>query len=149
MLEATAVTLSFGRHQILNGVSLAVSPGETLGLAGPSGCGKSTLARVLALLLRPSGGTVTLDGQPIIRWRHRARQRTSIGLIFQQPRLAVDPRFTLLDVIAEPLRARRTARPLVQRECPRLAAPPRRRSRGHWRPPSNAVLRHRRSACPT
>ncbi|GAA3139011.1 ABC transporter ATP-binding protein [Nonomuraea roseoviolacea] len=110
MLEATAITVSYGRHQVLDGVSLTVAPGETLGLAGPSGCGKSTLARVLALLQRPSGGTLTVDGQPISRWRHRARQRTSIGLIFQQPRLAVDPRFTLLDVIAEPLRAAR--RPL-------------------------------------
>ncbi|MEU8403872.1 ATP-binding cassette domain-containing protein [Nonomuraea sp. NPDC048892] len=110
MLEAAVVTLAFGRHKVLDGVSLAVRPGETLGLAGPSGCGKSTLARVLALLLRPSGGTVSLDGRPITRWRHRAHQRTSIGLIFQQPRLAVDPRFTLLDVIAEPLRAAR--RPL-------------------------------------
>ncbi|MEU1390913.1 MULTISPECIES: ATP-binding cassette domain-containing protein [unclassified Nonomuraea] len=110
MLDASAITLFYGRHQVLDDVSLTVHPGRTLGLAGPSGCGKSTLARVLALLLRPSGGTVTLDGQPITRWRHRAPQRTSIGLIFQQPRLAVDPRFTLLDVIAEPLRAAR--RPL-------------------------------------
>ncbi|WP_326642461.1 ATP-binding cassette domain-containing protein [Nonomuraea fuscirosea] len=110
MLEAADITLSYGRHQVLDGVSLTMTPGRTLGLAGPSGCGKSTLARVLALLLRPSAGTLTLDGQPIIRWRHRAPQRTSIGLIFQQPRLAVDPRLTLLDVIAEPLRAAR--RPL-------------------------------------
>ncbi|MEU6712150.1 ATP-binding cassette domain-containing protein [Nonomuraea sp. NPDC046802] len=110
MLEATGITVSFGRHRVLDGVSLSVRPGEVVGLAGPSGCGKSTLARVLALLLRPSAGTVGIDGRAVTRWRHRAPQRTSIGLIFQQPRLAVDPRFTLLEVITEPLRAAR--RPL-------------------------------------
>ncbi|WP_052422735.1 ABC transporter ATP-binding protein [Nonomuraea candida] len=110
MLEARDITLSFGRHRVLDGVSLSLRPGEVLGLAGPSGCGKSTLARVLALLLRPSSGTVSVDGTVVKGWRHRAPQRTAIGLIFQQPRLAVDPRFTLLDVIAEPLRAAR--RPL-------------------------------------
>ncbi|RVX40336.1 peptide/nickel transport system ATP-binding protein [Nonomuraea polychroma] len=110
MLEATGITVSFGHHRVLDGVSLSVLPGEVLGLAGPSGCGKSTLARVLALLLRPSAGTVAIDGRPVRGWRHRAPERTSIGLIFQQPRLAVDPRFTLLEVITEPLRAAR--RPL-------------------------------------
>ncbi|MFI7641355.1 ABC transporter ATP-binding protein [Nonomuraea sp. NPDC049400] len=107
MLDATDITLSFGRRRVLDGVSLSVRPGEVIGLAGSSGCGKSTLARVLALLLRPSAGTVTVDGEAVTRWRHRAPQRTSIGLISQQPRLAVDPRFTLLNVIAEPLRAAR------------------------------------------
>jgi peptide/nickel transport system ATP-binding protein len=114
MLNATGITFSYGHHRVLDGVSLSVPPGQTLGLAGPSGCGKSTLARVLAMMLKPSGGTLALDGQVINRWRHRAPRRTAIGLVFQQPRLAVDPRLTLLEVIAEPLRA--TGRP-VERAC--------------------------------
>ncbi|GGS68609.1 ABC transporter ATP-binding protein [Planobispora rosea] len=112
MLEAADITVTFGRHRVLDRAAITVRPGEVVGLAGPSGCGKSTLTRVLALLLRPSGGRVVLDGQPVHRWRHRAPRRTAIGLVFQQPRLAVDPRFTLIEVIAEPLRANR--RPLAR-----------------------------------
>ncbi|MGH3906178.1 MAG: ABC transporter ATP-binding protein [Pseudonocardiaceae bacterium] len=65
------------------------------------------LARVLALLLAPWRGTVSLDGQPVTGFRYAApvSARTAVGLVFQQPRLAVDPRSTLRQVIAEPLHA--------------------------------------------
>ncbi|WP_449066340.1 ATP-binding cassette domain-containing protein, partial [Planomonospora algeriensis] len=69
MLEARDVTVRYGRQVVLDGVSLTVEPGRVTGLAGPSGCGKSTLARVLALMLRPSGGTVAVDGLAVRRWR--------------------------------------------------------------------------------
>ncbi len=88
-------------------VSLALAPGEALGLLGPSGCGKSTLAKVAALLHRPYGGRVVVDGQAVGGWRHAAPRalRTAIGVVFQQPRLSSDPRLPLRDLIAEPLRA--------------------------------------------
>ncbi|GAA3156860.1 ATP-binding cassette domain-containing protein [Planomonospora alba] len=107
MLEARDVTVRYGRQVVLDRVSLRVEPGRVTGLAGPSGCGKSTLARVLALMLRPSGGSVVLDGQAVGRWRQRAprAQRTSVALLYQQPRLAADPRLTLTEIIAEPLAA--------------------------------------------
>ncbi|MCA2176144.1 ATP-binding cassette domain-containing protein [Nonomuraea glycinis] len=94
------------------------------GLAGPSGCGTSTLACVLPLLLRPSGGTVSLDGQPITRWRHRARQRTSIDLIFQQPARGV--RRPAPARLRGPCPGTRTPLPHLRRdERPRLVAPAR------------------------
>ncbi len=107
MLRAEDVVVSYGRQRVLGGVGIEVPPGQVTGLAGPSGCGKSTLARVLAMLLRPAAGRLTVDGVDVRRWRHRVPRelRGQVALIFQQPRLAVDPRFTLLDVIAEPLRA--------------------------------------------
>ncbi|MBG0817511.1 ABC transporter ATP-binding protein [Planomonospora sp. ID82291] len=107
MLEARDVTVRYGRQVVLDGVSLTVEPGRVTGLAGPSGCGKSTLARVLALMLRPSGGAVTVDGTAVRRWRQRAPRglRTAVALLYQQPRLAVDPRLTLTEIIAEPLAA--------------------------------------------
>ncbi|MEU8381479.1 dipeptide/oligopeptide/nickel ABC transporter ATP-binding protein [Streptosporangium sp. NPDC048865] len=115
MLEATGVTVGYGAHTVLEGASLTVRPGEVTGLAGPSGCGKSTLARVMAMMLRPASGTLTVDGTVVTRWRQRAARdlRTRVALIYQQPRLAVDPRLTLAEVIGEPLAA--SGRPDAER----------------------------------
>ncbi|WP_319988069.1 ABC transporter ATP-binding protein [Lentzea kristufekii] len=87
---------------VINDVSLTVRPGQTVGLSGPSGSGKSTVARVLALLHKPFAGTVEIDGETVTGFRFKARQRTKIGVLFQQPRMSVDPRFTLRQAIAEP-----------------------------------------------
>jgi peptide/nickel transport system ATP-binding protein len=108
VLELDSITAGYDRSApVVRGVSLTVAPGEAVGLLGPSGCGKSTLAKVAALLHRPYGGRVVLDGETVRGWRHRAprAQRTAIGVVFQQPRLSADPRLSLRDLIAEPLRA--------------------------------------------
>lgn len=108
MLNANDLVVGYRRNQpVLVGTDIELRPGETVGLAGPSGCGKSTLARVLALLLQPWSGTVTLDGEPVREFRHKAprAKRTAIGMVFQQPRLSVDPRFTLTQIVQEPLLA--------------------------------------------
>ncbi|WP_225076735.1 MULTISPECIES: ATP-binding cassette domain-containing protein [unclassified Streptomyces] len=108
MLELRAITAGYDRRNpAVVDVSLTLAPGEAVGLLGPSGCGKSTLARVAALLHRPDSGTVLLDGESVRGWRHRAPRplRTAFGVVFQQPRLSADPRLTLTDLIAEPLRA--------------------------------------------
>lgn len=106
MLTAQGITAGY-RDPVITNVNLTIHSGQTIGLAGPSGSGKSTLARVLALLHKPFTGTVHLNGQPVTGYRHRAPRelRTSIGVLFQQPRLSVDPRTTLRTTIAEPLRA--------------------------------------------
>ncbi|MGW1674519.1 ABC transporter ATP-binding protein [Streptomyces sp. NPDC002324] len=107
-LELRAITAGYDRKSpVVRSASLAVGPGEAVGLLGPSGCGKSTLARVAALLHRPDSGDLLLDGEPVRRWRHRAPRahRTAFGVVFQQPRLSVDPRLRLTELIAEPLRA--------------------------------------------
>ncbi|MFD3916438.1 ABC transporter ATP-binding protein [Streptomyces sp. NPDC058603] len=108
MLELRSITAGYERRApVVRNASLTLAPGASLGLLGPSGCGKSTLARVAALLHRPDAGTVTVDGQRVADWRHRAprAQRTAIGVVFQQPRLSADPRLRLSELIAEPLRA--------------------------------------------
>lgn len=105
MLTAAEIHAGYRRGTpVLTGIDLTVESGTIVGLAGPSGCGKSTLARVLALLQRPWFGRVEIDGVPAggVRYRATRAQRTAIGVVFQQPRQATDPRLTLRELIAEP-----------------------------------------------
>ncbi|WP_328474592.1 dipeptide/oligopeptide/nickel ABC transporter ATP-binding protein [Actinoplanes sp. NBC_00393] len=122
-LAACGVSAGYRGRRVLDDVSLSVAPGETVGLRGPSGCGKSTLVRVLALLHAPTGGHIDLDGQRVDGARHRvpAQTRTRIGLLFQSPRAASDPRLSLADLIAEPMRATRAPRDQVQSRVAELA----------------------------
>lgn len=108
MLELARITAGYDpRDPVVRDASLTIAPGESVGLLGPSGCGKSTLAKVAALLHRPDAGTVVLDGRSVRGWRHRAprAQRTAVGVVFQQPRLSADPRLSLRELMAQPLRA--------------------------------------------
>jgi peptide/nickel transport system ATP-binding protein len=93
------------RVRALDAVSLAVQPGETFGLVGESGCGKSTLGRVLLQLEAPNAGYVRFDGRKVadLRGRDRERVRRDMQMIFQDPYGSIDPRWTVHDVIAEPL----------------------------------------------
>ncbi|MFE5960517.1 ABC transporter ATP-binding protein [Streptomyces rubiginosohelvolus] len=118
MLELTGITAGYDRRDpVVRDVSLHVGAGEAVGLLGPSGCGKSTLAKVAALLHRPDAGTMTLDGTVIRGWRHRAprEQRTAVGVVFQQPRLSADPRLSLRELIAQPLRSTGRRRDVPER----------------------------------
>jgi len=80
-------------------VTLNVRKGETLGLVGESGCGKSTLGRLIAGILPPSAGTVTIDGAPVmIRGK---KVTTRVQTVFQDPFASLDPRMKVGETVAE------------------------------------------------
>ncbi|MFC9619765.1 dipeptide ABC transporter ATP-binding protein [Streptomyces sp. NPDC056930] len=113
VVELHGISVVFGRGKgavrALDGVSLAVHAGETLGLVGESGSGKSTASRVALGLIPPSSGTVSLFGTDLGRTRSRARRalRAGIGVVLQDPVASLDARMTVGECVAEPLRVHR------------------------------------------
>jgi branched-chain amino acid transport system ATP-binding protein len=85
ILRLDNLTRSFGSLKAVDGVNLAVAPGEALGIIGPNGAGKSTLFNLVTGLLRPDAGSISFDGRDITRARPRARCVAGIGRSFQIP----------------------------------------------------------------
>ena len=90
----------------LDGITLELGRGETLGLVGESGCGKSTLARTLMMLERPDSGTVSFDGiDPFtLRGKELLKFRRRVQMVFQDPYASLNARMSAADIISEPWR---------------------------------------------
>jgi oligopeptide/dipeptide ABC transporter ATP-binding protein len=95
------------RLHAVDGISLSVAPGESLGVVGESGAGKSTLARLLLALERPDSGTVRFAGHPISDMAPRQLRplRRRFQAVFQDPLSSLNPRLKLSSIVAEPLAA--------------------------------------------
>ncbi|WP_026556082.1 ABC transporter ATP-binding protein [Arthrobacter sp. 35W] len=99
----------FGAKKVVkavDGVSLSLHSGQTLGLVGESGCGKSTLLRALFGLSPVAGGKITVAGKDVTHAGRRERRMLSnhMQMVFQDPYSALDPRMTVHEIVAEPLR---------------------------------------------
>ncbi|NLO77234.1 MAG: ABC transporter ATP-binding protein [Methanomicrobiales archaeon] len=107
-LKTTFSTGLFKKHTInaVDVVSLHIKKGETLGLVGESGCGKTTLGKTILRLVEPSAGTICFDNQDITRlsMREMRKIRPRMQMIFQDPDSSLNPRMTVAESIAEPLR---------------------------------------------
>jgi len=121
LLEVEEVTKHFPitqgivfKHEVasvkaLDGVTLTVQRGETLGIVGESGCGKSTLARVIMRLLDPTSGTVRFDGKDLTALSEREMRpyRRELQMIFQDPYASLNSRKRVGAIVGEPLEVHR------------------------------------------
>ena len=117
----------FGRGdrfvRAVDGVSLRVRRGETMGLVGESGCGKSTLGRLMLRLLEPTFGRVVYDGRDLTPLSQRALRplRRRMQIIFQDPYSSLNPRMTVREIVGEAITIHKLARTRADEQA-RIAA---------------------------
>jgi len=104
MTQGVVFKKTIGQVRAVDGVSLELKAGETLGVVGESGCGKSTLARVLMNLEKPTAGAVKYRGKNIVSLRgaELKEMRRQIQLVMQDPYTSLNPRMTVGDLVGEP-----------------------------------------------
>ena len=106
----------------VDGVTFDIGPGESLGLVGESGCGKTSVGRLLVKLMEATGGRILMNDDGTIMdvsqlpKEYMKRFRSNVQMIFQDPYESMNPRRTVFDTIAEPLKVQKIGRVADQEE---------------------------------
>ncbi len=107
-VQIDAISVDYGKHRVLDKLSLEVRDGESLAVVGPSGCGKTTLMRALCGFIRTAEGRISIDGRTVSDSAARqftAPEKRNVGVVFQD--YAVWPHLTVIENISYPLKKRR------------------------------------------
>ncbi|MDA4127072.1 MAG: ABC transporter ATP-binding protein [Thaumarchaeota archaeon] len=104
-IRSGLLSRTMGYVKAVDGVSLKIANGQTMGLVGESGCGKTTLARTLLRLTAPTGGRIFFSGKDMTKAKGRALReyRRLTAVVFQDPYASLDPRQTVRSAITEPM----------------------------------------------
>ena len=104
LLTATGLVKEYGGKRVVDGVSLSLARGETLGLVGESGSGKSTVARMMLRLVEPTAGSVVFDGSDVLAAGSRELRglRRRMQMVFQDPFAALNPKMRVRQIVSEP-----------------------------------------------
>ncbi len=112
LMSIRDLKVHFGNVRAVDGVTIDIKPGETLGLVGESGCGKTTLGRAILRLTEPSSGEVFFLNRNLAKLSQRElrAERRHLQIIFQDPYSSLNPRMTVGQIVREPLETFRLAK---------------------------------------
>jgi len=107
-----------GAVKAVDGISLKINKGETLGIVGESGCGKSTLGKAIVRLTNPTAGNILLNGTDITHMSQSQLRplRKELQMMFQDPAESLNPRMSVGEIITEPMLIQKIGTPISRRE---------------------------------